>query len=371
MARLYVDPRAVERLLGLATRASKPSDPFFLAVVRRHLAAVDYAGAALFWRSDAIVVHAVETLDAARADAWVRRWAGDKRACRPELRRVPRTALAIASVHIDLTALREVVYEIVPAADHQRLGNFEILLTGLLLGQDPLRLLPLLGPGVVAYLDEPADPTTEKAEAPGPPPGRGSLFPLVVVVDLAGETGGTNPRPRRGGSSLASVADAMENALRTLLVVVAMNEKHGRGRAAIATSRAAGESVRTLSIPIPFAYAIDRTGGRLVLGTAPSAVARYLEGASDSEAGARFRDWQAAAFPGYETFACVDLDALTLLASQYRARVARNLARARIARPPRWKETSTTSWRSPASSGPRSSPAGSSRMPRPSIVASA
>ena len=120
MARLYVDPRAVERLLGRATRTSKPSDPLFLAVVRRHLAAVDSAGAALFWRSDAIVVHAVETLDAARADAWLRRWAGDKRACRPELRRVPRTALAIASVHIDLSALREFAYEVVPAADHQR-----------------------------------------------------------------------------------------------------------------------------------------------------------------------------------------------------------------------------------------------------------
>ena len=55
-------------------------------------------------------------------------------------------------------------------------------------------------------------------------------------------------------------------------------------------------------------------------------MARYLEGASDPEAGARFQEWQAAAFPGYETFACVNLEALTRPASQYCARVARNLA---------------------------------------------
>jgi hypothetical protein len=322
LARLYVDPRAVERLLGVTSRPPKPSDPFFLAVLRRHLASIDYAGAALVWRSDAVVVHAVETLDAARVDAWLRRWARDQRTCRSELRRVPRTALAIASIHIDFAALREAAYEIVPAAEHQRLRNFEILLTGLLLGRDPLSFLPVLGPGVIAYLDEPAGPIAEKTETPG----RGGLFPLVVVVDLAAGVGGMNPQSPRGGPALEVVADALENALRTLLVVVAMDEKHGRGRAAIATSRAAGESVRTLSIPIPFAYAIDRTTGKLLVGTSPQAVARYLEGDADPEAGARFREWQAAAFPGYETFACVDLEAVTRLASQYRARLARNLA---------------------------------------------
>jgi hypothetical protein len=296
-------------------------------MLRRHLAAVDYAGAALVWRPDAITVHAVETIESSRADAWLRRWAGDSRACRPELRRVPPTAVALASAHVDLLALREAVYQAVPEAEHQRLRNLEALLTGLLLGQDlASRILPALGPGVIAYLDEPADSTAEKADGPGPPAGRGGLFPLVVVVDLAGDTGSPNPDSPRGRTSTVVVSDAVENALRTLLTVMALDEKRGRGRAGIATSEAAGASVMTLNIPIPFAFAIDRTGGRLVLGTSPSSVARYLEGASDPTAGARFRDWQAAAFPGYQTFVCVDLDALTRVAGQYRARLALNLA---------------------------------------------
>ena len=61
-------------------------------------------------------------------------------------------------------------------------------------------------------------------------------------------------------------------------------------------------------------------------------MARYLESASDPEAGARFRELQAAAFPGFATFACIDLEALTRLGGRYRARLARNLA-ARQARP--------------------------------------
>lgn len=323
LACLYLDPRAAERLLSLAPRPAKPGDARFLEMLRRHLSAVDYAGAALVWRPDAIVVHAVETLDAPRADAWLRRWAGDARPCRPALRRVPRTALAMACLHVDLTALREAVYEVVPEADHQRLRNFEVLLTGLLLGHDVIQILPVLGPGMVAYLDEPAEPTPAKADSP---PGRGSLFPLVVVVDLATGNGGPAPDAGRGGPSLAIVADSLENALRTVLTVVAMDEKHGRGRAAIATSPAAVASVMTLNIPIPFACAIDRAGGRLVLGTSAASVARYLESSSDPDAGARFRDWQAAAFPGYETFVCVDLDALTRLAGRYRGRLASKLA---------------------------------------------
>jgi hypothetical protein len=61
-------------------------------------------------------------------------------------------------------------------------------------------------------------------------------------------------------------------------------------------------------------------------------VAHYLEAASDPEAGARFREWQAAAFSGYETFFCVDLEALTGLAGRYRAQLAQKLA-ARQGRP--------------------------------------
>jgi hypothetical protein len=69
-----------------------------------------------------------------------------------------------------------------------------------------------------------------------------------------------------------------------------------------------------------------------VLGTSAVAVARYLESASNPEAGRQFRDLQAAAFPGAETFVCIDLDASTRLAARYRDRLAHNIA-ARQKRP--------------------------------------
>src|SRR5262249_35335792 len=126
--------------------------------------------------------------------------------------------------------------------------------------------------------------------------------------------------------------DAIENALRTILTVMALDEKRGGGRAVLSTSDAAGTTVTTLSVPVPFAYAIDRAGARLVLGTSSASGARVLAGASDPEAGARFREWQSAAFPGYETFVCVDLEALSGIAGRFRDRLARNLA-ARQKRP--------------------------------------
>jgi hypothetical protein len=322
LARLYVDPRAIERLLASAPRPTKPADVRIRGMLERHLAAVDYAGAALVWRPDAIVVHAVETLDASRVDGWLRRWASDGRAGRPGWRRVPRTALAVASAHVDWTALREAISQIVPEADHQRLRNFEAVLTGLMLGQDfSSRVLPALGPGLVAYLDGPADSTAETEHGTSPPPVSGGLFPLVAAVGLS----------RDDGPAMA-VSDAVENALRTLLALMALDEKRGQGRGAIQSSDAAGVTVTTLSTPIPFAYAVDRKGGRLVLGTSASAVARYFESASDPDAGARFRALQAAAFAEYETFVCVDLEAVTRLAGIYRDRLARNLA-ARQKRP--------------------------------------
>src|SRR5262249_38976489 len=133
LARLYVDPRAVERLLGQAPPPAKPADAHFLALLRRHLAAVDYAGAALVWSSDAIVLHAVETIEPSRADGWLRRWAGDARPLRKELLRVPRTALALASAHVDMVALREAVYQAVPESEHPRLRNLETILSGVML----------------------------------------------------------------------------------------------------------------------------------------------------------------------------------------------------------------------------------------------
>lgn len=317
LAQVYIDPRAVERLLALAPPAMRPLDARVMSLLKRHLAAVDYAGAALVWGPEAIVVHAVETLEPSRVDNWLRRWAGDTRICRPELRRVPSSTLALAAAHVDLFALRELVYHVVPEPDHPRLRNIEVALSGLLLGQQlTSKILPALGPGAVAYLDEPEEPGDA----------RGRLFPLVVVVDLRGGRPGPDPGPTRRGPADPPVPDAVENALRTFLALMALDEKRGHGRSEIQTTESAGTAVTTLGTPIPFAYAVDRPGGRLVLGTSAPSVARYLASSADPSAGARFRDLQATAFAEYETFVCIDMAAVARLVDRYRDRLAGSLA---------------------------------------------
>ena len=340
LARLFVDPRHIGRLLAAAPRPAKPSDARLMAMLERYLAAVDYAGAALVWNDRAIVVHTVETLDPSKLDPWLRRWAGGTRRLDPALERVPSTALAVASAHVDALALYDALSRLVPDEDGPKLANIETVLTGLLLGQDlRTRVLPRLGPGVLAYLDSPSE--TEEGGAAGaePSPGSSWPFPLVVVVSLgrdeqgASQAGGAPPKEASAQEPApVTVAAALENALRTVLALTAMDEKRNQGRSRILTRVVAGATVTTLDFPIPFAYAVDGAGSRLVVGTSADSVARYLESSSDPKAGERFRRLQAAAFPGDETFFCVDLDALNKLAGRHRDRLVQSLA-ARKQRP--------------------------------------
>ena len=326
LARLFVDPRQIGRLLAAAPRPSKPSDARLIALLERYLSAVDYAGAALVWNDHSIVVHTVETLDSSKLDPWLRRWAGDTRRLDPALDRMPSTALAVLSGHVDASAVYDAISGIVPDEDRPRLANVEAALTGLMLGQDlRTRILPRLGPGVLAYLESPSNSDPGRAINPGPPPGSTWAVPLVVVLSL----GRNDPRafPRTGAlakeanaqiPATITVAAALENALRTILALTAMDEKRNQGRSRILTRVVAGATVTTLDFRIPFAYAVDVTGSRLVLSTSADSVARYLESLSDPKAGERFRRLRAGSFPGDETFLCVDLDALNKLAGRHR-----------------------------------------------------
>ena len=177
---------------------------------------------------------------------------------------------------------------------------------------------------MIAYLDAPQEPPTPDAGS-RTPVGRGPLFPIVVAIGFSQHAGG----PPRDGPSLAA---ALDNALRTVLSVTALDAEARRSRSRITTRAVAGATVTTLDVPLPFAYAVDPAHGRLVLGTSAVAVARYLECASDPQAGLTFREFQTAAFPDAETFLCVDLDALTRLVDRYRDRLVRNIA-ARQKRP--------------------------------------
>ena len=163
LARLFVDPRAIERLLAAVPRSNKPSDVRIIAMLERYLAAVDYGGAVLTWGADAIVVHAVETLDPSRLDPWLRRWAGESRASNPTLRRVPPTALALASAHVDaIGPSGGRLPASSPRTTTQRAAQPRVRGDRAAPGTGPPQpgSCPRLGPGLIAYLDSPLEPPT-------------------------------------------------------------------------------------------------------------------------------------------------------------------------------------------------------------------
>jgi hypothetical protein len=325
--RLFVNPRQIERLLPASPPPpSKPSDARVMDLLKRYLGAVDYAGAVLVWNERTIAVHTAETLDPSRLDPCLCHWAGDARRVDAALRHVPSTAWALAAGHCDVLALHEILFQIVPDQDHPKLANLETALTGLLLGQDlRTRILPRLGPGVVAYLDSAPDSKSEATDS-GHAPARSGPFPLVIVVELERELEVPGAREPASATTGVTVAAALDNALRTALALAAMDEKRAQGRSRITTRVVAGATVTTLDPAIPFAYAVDRAGSRLIMGTTAGAVARYLECSSDPKAGDRFRLLQAAAFPDAKTFFCADLEAITRLSAGDRERLALTLA---------------------------------------------
>jgi hypothetical protein len=318
VVRLFADPRHFERLLAATTRPEKPTDARFLALIERYLSAVEYAGAALTWSEKAVVIHTVETINPSLLDPWMRRWISDPRRVNPDLLRVPATALAVASGHVDAQSLFEAISHIVPDEDQARLTNIETVLSGVLLGEDVrTKVLPRLGPGIVAYFETPAS-LQEQGVPPGSKPAEGGNWPapFVMVISLSNEPDKSSP----------TAGAAVDNALRTVLAMMALDEKRTQGRSRITTRAVAGATVTTLDPPINFAYAIDQRKGTLIVGTSAGSVARYLESASDPKAGDRFRKVQSDAFRGAETFLCVDFDALNGFAAKYRDRLLEILA---------------------------------------------
>jgi hypothetical protein len=325
LARLFIEPRQIERLIALKPRPSKASDARIMAMLERYLAAVEYAGATLEWNDTGVDLQTVETLNRSKLDPWLVRWAGNDLRPDPTLTRVPATTIALASGHVDVPALYEGLCQIVPDEEQSKLRMLETMLGGLLLGQDlRTRILPQLGPGVLAYIESPPDTFDSSSSDTAPPATASGAFAQVLVASL--RTSGPVAAESVPGAGGVTAAAAIENALRTVLALSALDEKRNNGRSQITTRSVAGANVTTLDFPIPFAYAVDITGSRLIAGTSPSAVARYLEAASNPKAGDRFRQFRARAFPDAETFLCVDLAALGNLAGRQRERLVEILA---------------------------------------------
>jgi hypothetical protein len=328
VARLFIEPRQIERLIAEKPRPSKASDLRIMAMLERYLAAVEYAGATLEWNDTGIVLHTVETLDRSKLEPWLVRWAGNNLPSDATLSRVPATAIALASGHLDAPAFYEALRQIIPDQDQPKLTNMENLLGGLMLGQDlRTKILPQLGPGVIAYVE--SVPDASDAPGPGetaPPVSSSSSRPFAQVLVASLRKAGQPAVNSAQAASGVTAAAAIENALRTVLSLAALDDKRNNGRSQVMTRSVAGVNVTTLDFFIPFAYAVDDAGSRLILGTSPESVVRYLEAASNPKSGERFRQFRARAFPDAETFLCVDLNALGNLAGRRHDRLVEILA---------------------------------------------
>ena len=291
LAALFLDPQALAHL------APPPGDDPAARLLHRYVRAIDYVGAALEWR-DGPVLHVHEALDPSKLDEPLRRWAARPGGAGMLLGRVPPTAPVLAAGHVDFSAAGDLALGLVPEADRGRAENVLTVLQGLFLGLDVrAAVLPRLGPGLLAYVDSPGD---------------AGNFPLVVALGLGG-----CPEDR------PSIAAAVENALRTLLALAALDAKMGPN-VRLASREVHGVRVTSLvGGPRPVSYALGP--GFLAVGTTAEAVGTF---AGEPPAGGNpdLKRLREAYFPDVETYAWADLTALHRLAVAHRDALAHRLA---------------------------------------------
>jgi hypothetical protein len=291
---LFIDPRVVEAILAAAPKAKTPEESRFAAGLTSYVGAVEYAGAALEWR-EGFILHVEEFIDPEKVAPWARRWL-ERPAGTPALDRVPATALAVASAHVDFVAVEEMIRDIIPARDRGKLDTILLCLTGLCLGQDmKSAILTRLGPAVLAYVDVAPDADSR------------SRASLILTIDLDGGTG---------------ISAAVENAVRTALAFYTLDPKHGGGQLQVETTETAAGRVVAFRENSPIAFGVARD--RLAIGKSAQAVTRALERPTASAPGfARLRREQ---FPDVESFVCADLRAIHEFADQRRDAIARKIA---------------------------------------------
>ena len=319
LARLYIDPRLAASLLKNSPGPRSPGE----ALIERYVGALESAGAALVVGEGHLALQTAEVFEPRKFHEVIGSGTVRSTSTAPRIDHVPATTLAVGSLQVDFAALYRLFLQTVPEPEQTRLANAEIALKGIFLGQDPrTRILPGLGPRILACADAPAD--WEPGRKLDVPAGRNWPFPAVIALELQAA-----PDQNPSSASAArqpTVADALDNALNTLLALVTFNGKLSEARSRIVTREVSGVTVKTLDPPVPFAYAVDRAGQRLMLGDSAGAVERYLACGSDPQAGARFRGLQARAFPEAHSFLCLDLAAVGIMIETHRDRILGILA---------------------------------------------
>lgn len=316
LATMFVDPGLVLTLLEHAPK--KDSDG--IASLAEYVRAHEYAGAALTFEDGNLALRVAEVFQPGKFGDLFGSWSEEAKRSSASLDRVPPSTMLVGSIQLDFTWMYRTLKRSLPERDSLQLANAETALRGLLLGQDlPARILPALGPRVFLAIGAPEE---EETRSQAERAARGNWpFPTVLAVELASP-------PAESPAGRVAVADALDNALTTLLALTSLDHHKNREQARIVTREAAGATVvKTLSPPVPFAYAVDRPGNRLVLGLSSEAVERYLAAGADQAAGERFRRLHSRGFAESQSFLCLDLTMIRQFAERHRDRLADALAR--------------------------------------------
>ncbi len=299
VASLYTDPRFLE---GLATaspsaKSAKPGDDKAAALLARYLGAVRYAGVALEWR-DGLILHSEEVVDPSTLPVEMKRWAARTDLPSAAFRRVPSTAILMATAHIDPPAIVDLFTGLASEHDRPKFENIRIALRGLLLGLDVHSdVMTRLGPAALVYVEASGGETPSR------------WFPMVGSIEV-----------ERGSKA----GPALDNALRTILALHALDEKHGGGSLRVESRPAPGAPITTLNASTPFAYAVR--DGRIDVGSSADAVARALAASNDPKASERVDGLRSAFFPDTPSFAAADLRAVRAFADPRREALAKALA---------------------------------------------
>jgi hypothetical protein len=325
-ARLYVDGGLAVRVLKSAPAPSSPQDRQGLSLLERYLGAIESGGAALVTRGGQIALQAAACFDPGRFEETCGRWARAARSAPPELDRVPSTALAVGSLSVDAASIYEFALSLVPEPDRVRVENLERALSGILLGQDlRTRILPSVGPGILAIVDAPGE--DDSTVVPDGSQGLFRMFPVVVALELADALSPKAGADDPNSQARVSVISAVENALRTIASLACLDEKRASGHTRVVTREIAGVQVVGFDPPLPFAYAVDRAKRTLVVGNSIRAIERHLNADTGSAGAIRFRSLQSRAFPEARSFFCLDLAGIESVVRKQRERVVESISR--------------------------------------------
>ena len=297
---LFVNPRLIERVMAENSRPAKPGEDRPAALLARYLGALNQFGLCVEWR-DGFHLQSHEVLEPREARPLAETLVDPLgQPCRsPCSTSLPPSAVGVLSANLDFEALRDAAWELTSEEDRPSLENYKLAFQGLLLGRDPsTEILPRLGPGALLYLDiEPSRPARER-------------FRLVGVVGWSDQPGAED------------LAAPLDNALRTVLAIYALNPKQRAAHARV-ESRIVGDARLTMltdGSQTMGTYRVDRN--RLVVGRSPEAVAGFGSGRSP----AVFSSLRSRYFPEAETFLIIDLRRLVDEVRAVRGPLARILA---------------------------------------------